>query len=354
VKKLGVTILLWVGGLFGFALAFGLGLATVAYIHVNWQALEAPAAFLFLILGVTLGVAALRMRDSLAEKAVGVASLACFGLSAGFAIFHGWGVEVRAIYNAAAILFVLASLVFSGWLIFRLSRVMRHSAGARPIPTHLGEPSEHAILADAAEPYILYPAKWKIARILLILLAVTAACGIGSVWMLTLNDGRMALAGFCLVFLAALCALTCFLLISRLVAHKPALIVTHLGLIDGASALYTGVGPIWWEEIRNVTIYTTPKAFLRPRYRYLDITPMNAHALLRRQPFMRRLLLRFFSPIPFVWLGCHIPAWMFSQPLEATLEQIERIAWGDEARQWYHAALGETNGNPVAEDGAKE
>jgi hypothetical protein len=327
VKKLGVTILLWVGGLFGFALAFGLGLATVAYIHENWPSLEAPAVFIFLALGVIFGVAALRTRGPLAEKILGIASLACFGLSAGFAVFHGWGVEVRTIYNAAAILFVVASLAFSGWLIFRLSRIMRHSAGARPIPTHLGEPSEQAILADAAEPYVLYPAKWKTSRILLILLTITIFFGAIMIRMLlTYYDTKSLALGILFAGVVGLCSLTCLLLMYRLISRKPALVVTHLGLIDGVSALYRGVGPIWWEEIANVWIYSTPKAFLRPRYRYLEIMPMNTQSILRRQPLIRRLLLRLYSPVPFVLLNIRIPEWMLGSKLETVIEQIERYA----------------------------
>jgi hypothetical protein len=112
-----------------------------------------------------------------------------------------------------------------------------------------GAPSEQAILADAEEPYILYPAKRKIDRILLILLTVTVVFAVGAAWMLTLKDGRLIVAGFLLECLAALCCLTCLLLIYRLISRKPALVLTHLGLIDGSSALSGGVGPVWWDEV---------------------------------------------------------------------------------------------------------
>ena len=157
VKKLGATVLFWACGI----VAFILGFLVVIYIHENWPSLEAPAVFIFLAFGIVLGVIALRMHDSLAEKITGGASIACFGLSAGFAIFHCWGAEARMIYNVAVILFVLASLAFSIWYIRKLSSATRHSRDAAPIPAHLGKPSEQAILADAAEPYILYPAKWE-------------------------------------------------------------------------------------------------------------------------------------------------------------------------------------------------
>jgi hypothetical protein len=51
-----------------------------------------------------------------------------------------------------------------------------------------------------------------------------------------------------LVF-AALCGLTSLWVIYRLISRKPALVLTHLGLIDRASALSGGVGPVWWNEV---------------------------------------------------------------------------------------------------------
>jgi hypothetical protein len=66
-------------------------------------------------------------------------------------------------------------------------------------------------------------------------------------------------------FFAAFCGLASLLLIYRLISRKPALVLTHLGLIDRASALSGGVGPVWWDEVAYVSIFTTPKAFLRPR-----------------------------------------------------------------------------------------
>ena len=52
----------------------------------------------------------------------------------------------------------------------------------------------------------------------------------------------------------------------------------------------------------------------------------RADAVLRRQPPMRRFLLRLFSPIPFTWLDIRIPAWMLEPSLETVLEQTEHYA----------------------------
>ncbi len=316
-KKLGATVLLWAGGILGAALGF----AAVIYIHENQPALEAPAIFAFLAIGAALIVVAWRTRIPLAERFALWAGAACLCLSAFFAIVRGWQ---DAVYIA---LFMAALAFFLGVIWFVRQNVRRFTAALAPSTSSaLGEPSEQAIFADAAEPYILYPAKWKIARVLLILLTVTVVFAIGAAWMLTLKDVRPIVAGFLLACFVALCCLTCFPLIYRLISRKPALVLTHLGLIDGASALSGGVGPVWWDEVAFVSIYTTPKAFMRPRYRYLEITPMDARAVLRRHSTVRRFLLRLFAPIPFTWLDIRIPAWMLEPSLEAVLEQTEHYA----------------------------
>jgi hypothetical protein len=319
-KKFAATILLWTAGIVAFALEFG----SVIYAHENWPALEAPGAFIFFALGVMLGILslrAMRAHRSGVEKLAGWGSLLCIGFSIAFAIVHGWADAVGIVYALAALAYFLGVI----WFVRQSAR--RFTAAMAPSTSSaLGEPSEQAILADAAEPYILYPAKWKISRVLLILLAVTVVFAIGAAWMHTLKDVRLIVTGFVLVCLAALCCLTCLLLIHRLISRKQALILTHLGLIDRASALSGGVGPVWWDEVAYVSIYTTPKGFLRPGYRYLEITPVDARSILRRQPPIRRFLLRLFSPIPFTWLDIRSPAWILEPSLETVLEQTERYA----------------------------
>jgi len=314
-KKVIATILLWASGI----LASALGFAAAIYVHENWPALEAPAAFICLILSLAVGVIALRARGSLAQTIAGWASIVCLGVSISFAIIHGWADAVRIVYAVAALAFFLGVI----WFVRQSARRLYAGMGTS-IASALGEPSEQAILADAAEPYILYPAKGKIARRLIILLMVAAIFGAVFVWALALEDGAMpALVSR---FLAVFCGIAGLLLIYRLISRKPALVLTHLGLIDGASALPGGVGPVWWDAVASVSIYTTPKGFLRPRYRYLEITPMDAGSVLRRQPPMRRFLLPLFSPIPFTWLDIRIPAWMLEPALEAVLEQTEHYA----------------------------
>ena len=314
-KKFGATVLLWVGGV----LAFVVGFTSAIYIHENWPALEAPGAFIFLALSLILGVSALRARVPILEKLAGWGSLLCIGLSIAFAIVHGWEDAVLIVYAVAALAYFLGVI----WFVRQNAR--RFTAAIAPsTPSALGEPSEQAILADAAEPYILYPAKGKIIRRLIILLVVAAIFGAVFVWARTLEDGAVPV--LVSLFFATFCGLASLLLIYRLISRKPALVLTHLGLIDRASALSGGVGPVWWDEVAYVSIYTTPKAFLRPRYRYLEVTPMNAQSILRRQPPMRRLLLRLFSPIPFTWLDIRIPAWMLEPSLETVLEQTEHYA----------------------------
>jgi hypothetical protein len=318
VKKFAATGLLWVGGIVAFALEF----ASANYIHENWPALEAPGAFIFLAFSVIFGILslrALRTRSPLVEKVAGGASLLCIGLSIAFAIVHGWADAVRIVYAVAALAFFLGV----SW--FVRQNVRRFSAAVAPSPpSALGEPSEQAILADGAEPYVLYPAKVKIARILLILLAITAVFGAACAWALTLPNS--AIPVLVPLFITALCGIASLLLVYRLIVRRPALVLTHLGLIDGASALSGGVGPVWWDEVAYISILTTPKAFLRPAYRYLEITPMDARSILRRQPPVRRFLLRLFSPIPFAWLDIRIPAWMLEPSLETVLEQTENYA----------------------------
>jgi hypothetical protein len=53
---------------------------------------------------------------------------------------------------------------------------------------------------------------------------------------------------------------------------------------------------------------------------------MDARSILRRQPPVRRFLLRLFSPIPFAWLDIRIPAWMLEPSLETVFEQTEHYA----------------------------
>lgn len=317
-KTFGKRLLRW----FGIGLGFTCVFLAIIYVHVNWSMWEAPATFLFLTLAVVLGVVVLRIDDSAIQNIAGCATVACVGLSVGFATFNGWKNAVIVIYGLATLAYILAMI----WYLRRSASQLRPAVSA-PIHAQRGAPSEQAILADAAEPYVLFPAKWKIARILLILLAITALFGAATFWrFVTSHDTNAILFGILLACLAALCGLTCFLLILRLISRQPALVVTHLGLLEGASALYAGVGPIWWEEVANVRIYTPPKMFFRPTYRYLVITPVNAQAILRRQPFARRLLLRLYSPLLFVWLEPRIPAWMFQPTLKAPLEQLERYA----------------------------
>jgi hypothetical protein len=153
---------------------------------------------------------------------------------------------------------------------------------------------------------------------------IAATFGAVFVWALTLDDG--VVPALVSLFLAAFCGITSLLLIYRLILRKPALVLTHRGLIDGTSALSGGVGPVWGDEVAYVCIFTTPKGFLRPRYRYLEITPVDARTLLRRQPPIRRFLSRLFSPIPFVWLDIRIPAWMLKPSRETVLEQTEHYA----------------------------
>jgi hypothetical protein len=143
VKKVGATVLLWVGGI----LAFMLGFAGVVYVHENWPALEAPAVFIFLALGIVLGVIALRMHGSLAEKIAGGASIVCIGLSIAFAIVHGWEDAVRIIFAAAA----LAYFVGVVWFVRQSVRCF-HAAMESPAASDQGEASEQAILAEVAEP----------------------------------------------------------------------------------------------------------------------------------------------------------------------------------------------------------
>jgi hypothetical protein len=318
VKKFVATLLLWTAGIVAFALEFG----SVIYAHENWPALEAPGAFIFFALAMMLGVLslrALRAHHSGVEKLAGWGSLLCIGLSIAFAIVHGWADAVGIVYAVAALAYFLGVI----WFVRQNAR--RFTAAIAPSTSSaLGEPSEQAILADAAEPYILYPAKGKIVRRLIILLIVAAIFGAVFVWARTLDDGAVPM--LVSLFFAAFCGLASLLLIYRLISRKPSLVLTHLGLIDRASALSGGVGPVWWDEVAYVSIYTTPKAFLRPRYRYLDITPVDARSVLRRQPPMRRFLLRLFSPIPFTWLDIRIPAWMLEPSLETVLEQTEHYA----------------------------
>jgi hypothetical protein len=319
VKKLGAAVLLWASGILGSVLAF----AAVIYIHENQSTLEEPAIFALLVIGVALIGVAWRTRISLAENLALWAGVACLCLSSFFAIVHGWQTAVYIGYFIVALAYFLGVI----WFLRRSVRRLRQDASIFTA-NHLGEPSKQAILADAAEPYILYPAKWKIARVLVILLMLTAVLGGVCVWALTLEN--TAVPALVSLFLAAFCGIVSlsliYRLIYRLISRKPALVLTHLGLIDGASALYSGVGPIWWDEVAYVSIFTTPKAPLRPAYRYLDITPVDARSILRRQPPVRRFLLRLFSPILFTWLDIRIPAWMLGPSLEAVLEQTEHYA----------------------------
>jgi hypothetical protein len=315
VKTLGATVLLWASGILGFALAF----AAVIYIHENQSTLEEPAIFAFLAIGVALIVVAWRTRIPLAENLALWAGVACLCLSSFFAIVHGWQAAVYIGYFIVALAYFLGMI----WFLRRIVRRLRQDASTFTA-NHLGEPSKQAILADAAEPYILYPAKWKVARVLVILLTLIAVLGGICVWALTLENN--AVPALVSLFLAELCGLASLLLIYRLISRKPALALTHLGLIDEASALYSGVGPIWWDEVAHISIFATPRAFLRPAYRYLDLTPVDARSILRRQPPVRRFLLRLFSPIPFTWLDIRIPAWMLGLSLEAVLEQTEQYA----------------------------
>jgi hypothetical protein len=319
-KKLGATILFWACSI----LAFILGFLVVIYIHENWPSLEAPAVFIFLALGIALGVIALRMRDSLAEKITGGASIACFSLSAGFAIFHGWGAEARMIYNVAVILFVLASLAFSIWLILRMNRSMRHSRGATPIPAHLGKPSEQAILADAAEPYILYPAKGKITRVLLIMLAITLLFSAATFWIFgNFHETVVTIFAILLAIFAIFCILECLALGYRLIAQKPAIIITSLGIIDRLSDIFDGAGPIRWEEVNHVVILRESGKF-RPTLRYLAIVPENVRSFIRRRSAPGIFPLKLFSPNLLAGIAIYLPEFMLPVPLESVIEQIKR------------------------------
>ena len=188
-KKFAATILLWTGGIVAFALEF----AAVIYVHENWPALEAPGAFIFFALGDDAwhpSLRALRARSTMLRRSPAGQVIVCIGLSIAFAIVHGWADAVGIVYAVAALAY------FLGVVWFVRQNVRRFTAAIAPSTSSaLGEPSEQAILADAAEPYILYPAKGKIIRRLIILLVVAAIFGAVFVWARTLERRCRACAG---------------------------------------------------------------------------------------------------------------------------------------------------------------
>jgi hypothetical protein len=97
-------------------------------------------------------------------------TIVCLGVSISLAIIHGWADAVRIVHAVAALAFFLGVI----WFVRQSARRLPAGMGTSTASA-LGEPSEQAILADAAEPYILYPAKGKIARRLVILLMAAAS-----------------------------------------------------------------------------------------------------------------------------------------------------------------------------------
>jgi hypothetical protein len=123
----------------------------------------------------------------------------------------------------------------------------------------------------------------------------------------------------------ALCGLARLAFSYRLVAHKPALIVTQRGMIDRVSGIFDGEGPIRWEEVNHAVNLSKSDA-PRPTLRYLAIVPENARYIMRRRLALGLVLLKLFSPSLLVGMAIYLPEFMLPVPLEEVIEQIQRFA----------------------------
>jgi hypothetical protein len=128
---------------------------------------------------------------------------------------------------------------------------------------------------------VIYPRRWKPALFTcgaLVFVLAGIAIGLGSDWraspgVVVASYMGVPFFGFCFLYL-----------VSRLVARKPAVIVSEVGILDNATAL--GAGMIRWDEVRDVRV--TPFG----TERMLVIVPKDEAALLARQHPIKRLFMR--------------------------------------------------------------
>src|SRR5262249_36165360 len=108
---------------------------------------------------------------------VGLSAFFLLLVSMLFAIFHGWGEEVKAVYGLVGLVITVVVIA----LLIRLARAQSRlwhavlQTAEEPVPSPGYWPSEAALLATAQVPIMLYPRRSKVGlylgRQLLLLLA---------------------------------------------------------------------------------------------------------------------------------------------------------------------------------------
>lgn len=317
--------------------SIALGLPLAAYTQDRAPALVPIGAFAALVLAGVFGLLAWRIRRR--RLATGGAAFFFTLTSAWFAIVHGWMQQVEVIFALAALAYAIVFFVF----VIRLGRAQGRLTRAiletnQPEPAPGSWPSAAALLADATPPVVLYPQRRKVALYLAgQLLLALAAAGLlyGSILFWRNGSGAAVVIGIlgAVVFGLGTLLLVGVLLpmiVYRLIVRRPAVILTQRGLIDHASAIATGVGPVPWDEVAGSLIYATPRRLWLPPYRYLILMPAHPRALLARLSPLTRFLLRLTASqvastaLPGRLTTIHIPAWLLPISLDELEGQIGR------------------------------
>jgi hypothetical protein len=257
----------------------------------------------------------------------GWGAFGCLLVSMLFAIVHGWGAEVRVLNILARLIvavFVIVVAVRLARARMRLRRAIAQADKQTPATAHA--PTKSALLADATPPTIIYPAKGKLAALTAVLLGFMVGFGALGIALVIPGNAQMAIAGVACLATVAFMALFLALMLLRPIARRPALTLTSLGLIDDVSSIAVGAGPVWWDEIAGMAIYSTPRRGCGKANHYLLFVPVDPHAIIHRQPLPTRMLLRLLSPIPSAstLMPVHIPEWLLPISLEELEAQIQR------------------------------
>jgi hypothetical protein len=183
----------------------------------------------------------------------------------------------------------MVDVVLCVGLVLYLWRATSHLAGgSRPANVPEGEP---VLFRSDGESIAVYPSRRKLAEIA----ALWGCLALGFLALLLLtsgSDGLSPLVGWVLFLLMVGYGVVPSLI--RLLHTWPSLIVNSDGITDHASAQIFGFGLIPWHEIDGFSLQQRSRG--RGVTRFV-IYPVNYQRLIRRQPFLTRLLLQGFSSL---------------------------------------------------------